>query len=225
MSGARPSRSPASLRRRAHILDVARELIAERGLDKLVVADVAEHAEVSVATIYNLVGTRDRLLFALLDDVADRVRHRLEAGPVVAGVAGCVAVIDAACLAVLDDPITVRAVLSSVGVNAPDQWLDDGLEGAIKQQVMGAFDVGEVAAPSSVDTLTHHIQLGFRGALISWVFGLIDDHQLATDAEAMALHVLASAAVPAERKKIQIRLDDLASSSSSARTPEPKDAS
>lgn len=209
MSGARPSARPASRQRRATILDAARGLIADRGVDKLVIADVAERADVSVATIYNLVGTRDRLLIALLDDVAEAVRARLAEATASAGIDGCVEVILAACETIIADAATMRPVLASVGAVAPDQWLSEGLEGTINERVEAAVDVGDltnVVPPSSVSA---GIQLGLRGALISWVLGLLPDAELAASAEQMTLYVLASAAAPAPHRRIQMRLQEL----------------
>jgi len=72
-SGARPSSAPASVRRRQEIIDAARTLLRERNADEFVVADVARVAGVSVATVYNLVGTRDRLLLAVLEQAVSDV--------------------------------------------------------------------------------------------------------------------------------------------------------
>ena len=48
-------------RRRAQILEAARTLLRERAADAIGVDQVAELAEVSVATVYNLVGNRAQL--------------------------------------------------------------------------------------------------------------------------------------------------------------------
>ena len=219
VSGARPSQTAASRRRRTTILDSARVLIAERGIDKLVIADVAERADVSVATIYNLVGTRDRLLIALLDDVADRVRTRLAGQRVSEGLDGCVEVITAACETVIADATTVRTVLASVGAAAPDQWLTEGMGGVIKQRVDAAVDLGQIGDDLTPSAIADGIQLGFRGALISWVFGLLADHELTCNAELMALHVLANAAAPKHRSAVQLRLQELSNTSPTKDTP------
>lgn len=211
--GARPSQTVASRQRRATILDAARSLILDRGIDKLVIADVAERADVSVATIYNLVGTRDRLLIALLDDVADTVRTRLADQPASEGIDGCVEVITAACETVIADAATVRTVLASVGAVAPDQWLTEGMGGVIKQRVDAAIELGHLSGELSSAAITNGIHLGFRGALISWVFGLLADDELAPNAELMAFHVLANAAAECQQAEVLRRLHELTSSS------------
>ncbi len=194
MSGSRPSTSAASIRRRAQILEVTRDLIAERGVEKLLIADVAERSKVSVATIYNLVGTRDRLLIALLDDVAERTRARLAAQAVEPGIAGCVQVVTIACETSLEDAETTRSIIANLGSAAPDQWLAEGLESSILEQVEAAVDAGELTTDHPAQAITSGIQLGFRGALISWVFGVLSGEALTANAECMALHVLVNAA-------------------------------
>jgi len=181
MSGARPSQTAASLQRRSTILDAARSLITERGVDKLVIADVA-----------------------------DRVRRQLASRPAAGGIEGCMQVVTTACETVLADASTVRSVLASVGAAAPDQWLTEGMGGVIRDRVDAAVEFGHIGVDLPPAAITHGIHLGFRGALISWVFGLLDDDELAPNAELMALHVLANAAAPKQRSAAQRRLQELA---------------
>lgn len=209
MSGSRPSHTKASRQRRSAILDAARSLISERGIDKLLIADVAERASVSVATIYNLVGTRERLLIALLDDVADRARETLGRRPPSVGIEGCVDVITTTCEVVLAEADTVRTVLASVGAVAPDQWLAEGMEGTIRARVDAAIDSGHLSEALSPEGITAAVQLGFRGALISWVFGLLGDDELVSRAELMALHVLVNAAARSQHTDATKRLHEL----------------
>lgn len=195
------------------ILNAARALILDRGVDKLVITDVAERADVSVATIYNLVGTRDRLLIALLDDVAESVRIRLADQPASDGIDGCVEVVTAACETVIADATTVRTVLASVGAVAPDQWLSEGMGGVIRQRVDAAVELGHLGDELPSTAITDGIHLGFRGVLISWVFGLLTDDELTPNAELMALHVLANAAAPDHLAAVRHRLQALTTTS------------
>jgi AcrR family transcriptional regulator len=58
-------------KRRAAILDATLELLATTRVDALSTERIAERAEVSPATVYNLVGTRQELLTALIDRVIE----------------------------------------------------------------------------------------------------------------------------------------------------------
>lgn len=64
--GKRPLRSDAS-RNQARVLDAARELLAERGLD-VTMDEIARRAGVGVGTAYRRFGSRDELLDALFEE-------------------------------------------------------------------------------------------------------------------------------------------------------------
>ncbi len=53
-------------RRHRDILDAARDLIGEKGLDNTSIEEVAARAEVGPATVYNYFGSKNDLLYALL---------------------------------------------------------------------------------------------------------------------------------------------------------------
>lgn len=63
--------------RRARILAAARKLIARRGVEGLTLRDLAAAAAVSVPTVYNLVGGKQAVLTALLDEMLARIAARL----------------------------------------------------------------------------------------------------------------------------------------------------
>lgn len=67
MSGGEFGRA-AQRRRRARILSTARHLIARHGRDGFVLKEVAELCDVSVQTIYNLVGDRSRVMAVAVNE-------------------------------------------------------------------------------------------------------------------------------------------------------------
>jgi len=66
-------------RRRDRILESAKGLIRDTGVDGLTMGPLAESAEVSLATIYNLFGDRTGVLTALVSRVMDDLVQRLDA--------------------------------------------------------------------------------------------------------------------------------------------------
>jgi len=54
--------------RRERILAAARQIIAEEGLEALTTRALARRARVTVPTVYNLVGAKDAVLFAAVED-------------------------------------------------------------------------------------------------------------------------------------------------------------
>jgi AcrR family transcriptional regulator len=67
-------------RTRALIADTARRLFAERGFDQVTVAEVAEAADVSVATVFNYFPTKEDLVYGRLEafeqEMLDAIRDR-----------------------------------------------------------------------------------------------------------------------------------------------------
>ena len=51
--------------RRERILDLARDIIAEKGFDGLNLRDLAEKAGVTKPTIYNLIGDKETLIHSV----------------------------------------------------------------------------------------------------------------------------------------------------------------
>lgn len=205
-TGARPSSAPASIRRRRDIIVAARGLLREREADEVVVADVARSAGVSVATVYNLVGPRDRLLLAVLDEaVADvdlAVGLRGESDPIEAVIDVVTTAIDV----VLSDPVVHRRVLASLGQLSTEMWLDEGLEGMLGARLAACRDAGLLRPGLRLDPIVRSVQLGFRGALISWVLGRLTSEEVRAEAELMACHVLANVTSPEVAKSLGCRI-------------------
>ncbi len=170
-------------------MEAAQALLRERDADKVNVADVAEVAEVSVATVYNLVGTREQVLSAVLDDYVDRLARAVGVeAPSDDLVEAVVEVMRLATTFSLDDPLPLRAVLRELGP----------LELAENQRV----GLGSVLAPlveefvsrpagNRGEELTKMLVYGYRGVLMSWVYGLVDDDGFRADAETMTRRLLA----------------------------------
>ena len=79
------SLTPRQEDRRHRILMVARQMVADYGYGGMVMSEVAERAEVSPTTLYNLYNTKDELLLEALRDVMvisyQRVGEMSELGP------------------------------------------------------------------------------------------------------------------------------------------------
>lgn len=66
-------REKGKQRRRSRILDAARQILASEGLAGLSTRKLAEAAELSVHTLYKLVGNKEDILAAVMKDNHDRV--------------------------------------------------------------------------------------------------------------------------------------------------------
>ena len=168
--GSRPSDSRASRRRRAAITDATIALLRERGSSDVSVAEIAARSEVSVATVYNLVGPRDRILSGVLDSYVARVGQALDTGhrepsgtdPITTAVE----VLQVAVRESLADPVPLRTVLRELG---PLHLADNkgaGIEALLEPQLTASgFDARGAAEAARL------IVYAFRGVLISWARG------------------------------------------------------
>ena len=71
-------RVPADLRRR-HVMALAEELFVERGYRQASMDELARRAGVSKPVVYDLVGSKDRLFAALMEQWADELAARVQA--------------------------------------------------------------------------------------------------------------------------------------------------
>ncbi|AHH96522.1 TetR family transcription regulator [Kutzneria albida DSM 43870] len=109
-----------AVRNRNRILEVARKLFAERGLD-VPMAAVARHAGVGVATLYRRFPTRESLITEVFADQF----------------AACVSVVDDA----LADPDPWRGFCTVIERVCAMQAVDRGFSAAVVAAFPGAFDV------------------------------------------------------------------------------------
>lgn len=72
------TRSKNKQRRRDAILGEAQRVIGEQGFDALNLRALAEAASVTVPTIYNLIGSKDAVLIALIERAVTRIEKALE---------------------------------------------------------------------------------------------------------------------------------------------------
>ena len=80
MTGLVSLRSQNMQKRRARILAEARGLLARGGFDAMSLRELARLADVTVPTIYNLVGNKEEVLLALFSEVLDEIESRIETG-------------------------------------------------------------------------------------------------------------------------------------------------
>ena len=176
MAGLRPSTSRAALERRRRIVDAVRGLLRERTLDDISAADVAAAAEVSPATVYNLVGTRDALIVAMLEQSVGTVLAGLPPVDPQRPVDAVVDLVDRIATELRADPIANRRAIAAMGSAGADGWLDTSLGDLIEDRL--------AACPAALDgrsTTSHTARMmhfGLRGVLVSWSYGHVTDDEL-----------------------------------------------
>jgi AcrR family transcriptional regulator len=99
--------------RRARILVEARKLIARRGVAGLTLRTLAAASKVSVPTVYNLIGGKQAVLQALLQDTFTRVAARLDAARAGGLVERALALCEAGWRELLAEPSYFRGLVHS----------------------------------------------------------------------------------------------------------------
>ncbi|MEU6894772.1 TetR/AcrR family transcriptional regulator [Streptomyces sp. NPDC046557] len=187
-------------RRRSRILDATRELLRESPETVLSTERIAARAEVSPATVYNLIGPREKIWEALADGFMDELER---------------------CLADLstDDPREV--VRSTVRLFVGDPvvsrrmvrgWEESGLVldrsplGRLRRAMAGARAQGVLRADVDTEALAAVVSAACVGALHQWVAALIDDDRFLARALFALDVVLAAAAADPYREQLSAPL-------------------
>jgi AcrR family transcriptional regulator len=97
--------------RRERILAAAREIIAEGGFEGLTMRALARASRVTVPTIYNLIGSRDRVLIAAVEEQTERFLAGIEAGEHATPAARLLSVVEACVRELLRQPRYYRSLL------------------------------------------------------------------------------------------------------------------
>ena len=163
--------------RRERILQAARELIAEHGFEGLTMRELAQAAGVTVPTIYNLIGAKDEVLFAAVQEQTDRWVHGIEraAGDVMA-------VVDANVRELLRTPDYYRSLLRLLMASEAAGPARQNVGRSLRAQLRGAL--GELAEEGGVQDwidlgyLQEQVQNVLWITSLNWSSGQIQDDQL-----------------------------------------------
>ena len=194
-------------KRRDAVLDAALELLDQPDATALTTERIAELAEVSVATVYNLVGTREQLLIALIDRlIADLVESADAIAPVADPVEGLKRLIALSVDVLGRRPVAYRRVVLQLTASASPELhteLSPGTLAAVAFQ--HAQQTGAVRADLDAHALAGQLYLSYNGALLRWAAGALSN----SDFKAAALHALATvlAASATSRKRASALAD------------------
>jgi AcrR family transcriptional regulator len=160
------------------VLEAAAALIAAEGVEGLTMRRLAIEADVSVATVYNLIGGRSDVVRALSVEVLGRFDETLfearstdpldRARELVGGVIDIVTteVSPRLVLAALDDEI----LTDELG----EQWQSSGLLGSVLQAMI---ERGELDGDLSPDALADQVWFSYTRFLRLWASGLLDERE------------------------------------------------
>ncbi len=195
--------------RRKQILDAARRLIRATGGTEFSMLRLAQEAEVSLITPYNLLGSKSSIFYALLNDSLERLDEETEAQPSsrpvdavleLAGIAADVYTCDGRFYRPL-----MQFLLGSGDPEHRPRAIEQGLE-RWRRTLRAAVRGGLLPVSIDQELLARQLMISFVGALEFWIHEELDDDAFrAQSLYGSTLLVLANA-LPAARPRLVERL-------------------
>ena len=175
--------------RTERILDAALEQLREDPEGNLTVERIADRAEVSPMTVFNLVGNREQLWSAM----ADRALEGLDVESITADDPQERArrIVDAVVRILRSDAAVFRALLS--GWSKGGHVLAQDPTNALIQCLQDAADAGHIRAEVNLRRYGEVMSAGLIGTIQQWTAGLLGDRAFGTRARAVVDVVFAAA--------------------------------
>lgn len=205
-------REAGKSRRRQRILRAARRLIESGGFESFSIKAVAESAELSVATLYNLFGSKEAILIALLVESIQSFEERLDALAPATPIERITAISDLAVGEFTSAERFYRPLLSLVEQMGSRAQLLGVIRRCVdlgEASLRWAIETGDLRAVVEPRVLSHQIFMAFVHSLRMWSSGLASARLF----EAQVLHfrtlMLAGVASEPLREELHRRLEEL----------------
>ena len=203
-------REAGKAERRRRIIHAARDLIRETGNAGLSMRALAAKAGVSLATPYNLFGSKRAIVLAVLDDVReyqDRFAHLRSTDPL----ERLFTAVDMAIEFYVDDPQFYKTLWASVFDASDDirrEIYNQQRNAFWRGLVEDAAAAGVVAEGVNVELLFHALDRSFGAAMLEWVVGELPPEQLAPTIRHSYALILKGAASADWRGPLDARLHE-----------------
>jgi AcrR family transcriptional regulator len=202
-----PSRTEGKHRRGREIVRAARALMQQTGSTGFSMRTLAEQAGVSIATPYNLFGSKQAIMYAVLDDDLEVYQKRL-AGLHVDRVEIFFKAVSLATSLYATEPAFYRAVLSAVYNDGGTEYrsMFGGPRHAMwRGFVQGAVDAGFLDTEVDVDALAITLAHIFFSCILEWAAGELSLAELEVRTQYGFALTLLAMATPASAKRLRER--------------------
>ncbi|MEM7408672.1 MAG: helix-turn-helix domain-containing protein [Myxococcota bacterium] len=214
-----PRLTPPMAERRARILEAARRGIADVGYDGLTLRALAREAQVTVPTIYNLVGNKDAVLVAAVADQTERFVRSIGAAP-----DDVLGIVDASARELLRAPRYYRALLrllaDSEEAGEARRMVTAALQGQLRGAVEALAAEKQLEAWVEVGALSEELLAVVWQASDQWARGRLRSAAFPARQRFGVALLLAGAA----RGRARSRFKDVARANQSAPAPAPRAA-
>ena len=204
-------REQSKAARRDAILEAARVLIRTEG-PQVAAEKIAQHAGVSTATVYNLIGPREQMLGLLLSDLFEDLRERVCALDVADPFLIGEAVVVYSARMFIEDARLWRHVIPeirgafAVRVQPFVSFQPINLQ---RQAMRTAKDVGMLIRTADAEMTATQIYAAYNGALFLWAGGFLSDDAFLSTAKAGYWAVLAALAAGEHRRRALRKVTEL----------------
>jgi AcrR family transcriptional regulator len=210
-------RERGKARRRRRILDAAKTVIVKDGVDGLSMSRLATQAELSVATLYNLCGSKEDILYALLVDCLDSLDAALDRLNLRDPIARLRAITSTSVAQLSREARLYRPLMAAID----HQWGSSPLPAAVRrceamaeEALNAAVGQGLLVNTLSPRLLAHQIFMAYVQALRGWALGSLSDRGFLSQALHAQLLCLTAAATDRARPRL---LRDLRSAEAGVR--------
>ena len=170
--------------RRQRILESARELLQEAGPEGLSMRKLARQAGLSVTTLYNLLGSREEILQALIQDSVQRLEApAAETGAARNPLLRASRAMEGILRYIVDNGDLLRPLIVADFRTGSWSQLNEQDEGehfrsskdAIRAAISEALAAGQLRSVVGLQFLEAQLHVGWELALDQWAYGVIDD--------------------------------------------------
>ena len=197
------TREQSKARRRDAILDAAIALLGVRDSHEVTTEEIADMVGVAPATVYNLVGTRDDLVHAIvarvLDDLAESLTA-LAADEPPDPIAAAFLVVDQTVHAFTTHSAAFRRIIALAQATARPERIQDPSNLQVKA-MQAAQSMCIIRDDVDAAALGRQIFVSYSGALSLWSRDRLDDDGFSTVARHGLLTALAAAATDDHRDR------------------------
>jgi AcrR family transcriptional regulator len=193
--------------RRERILAAARDIIGRQGYEALTMRDLAGASRVTVPTIYNLIGSKQQVLFAAIEEQTARFEAGLQGGAELPPAERVRRIVVACADEYLRMPRYYRTLLSWLFVSPSSGAMRERVDRAITRPLGEALAhmqaAGQLAPWIELRPLRGRLRAHLQMTSIQWATGALSDDGLRAASRYGAGLVLAAATVGQERERFE----------------------
>lgn len=205
-------RERSKQKRRNRILIAARGMIVDDGVSGLSMRALADAAEVSVATLYNLLGSKEEILFALLDQSYETLNMTAGTVAEVDAIHRAELIVKASVDQFLSDSTFYRRLLRGIhGIERGPRASASILKiwALAEKAVADGMEDGQLRKSVPSRLIAQQILAAYSGALRNWVLGRMDDETFMAQAQLGLSIALLAVATDDTRTRLEKRIHEI----------------